>query len=37
MPVPKDEKMYQKVKESIYKKYKTHSAYRSGKQSNKNG
>lgn len=30
MTKPKDEKMYSKVKERIYKKYKTHSAYRSG-------
>ena len=30
MPKPKDEKLYYKVKEDVYKKYKTHSAYRSG-------
>lgn len=30
MPVPSDEKLYASVKKRIYKKYPTHSAYRSG-------
>ena len=29
-PVPKDEKLYAKVKSMVYKKYPKHSAYRSG-------
>ena len=30
MSVPTDKKLYEKVKAEIYKKYPTHSAYRSG-------
>ena len=30
MPEPKDQKLYQRVKKYIYKKYPKHSAYRSG-------
>lgn len=30
MPVPKDSKLYSKIKEDVYIKYPTHSAYRSG-------
>tara|TARA_R110002073_G_scaffold253016_8_gene415690 strand:- start:6799 stop:7170 length:372 start_codon:yes stop_codon:yes gene_type:complete len=30
MPVPRDEKLYNKTKRYIYKKYPKHSAYRSG-------
>ena len=30
MPEPKDKKLYEKVKEEIYKKHPKHSAYRSG-------
>ena len=30
MPTPKDKKLYEEVKEEIYKKYPKHSAYRSG-------
>ena len=30
MPVPRDEDLYAKVKVKVYKKYPTHSAYRSG-------
>ena len=30
MPEPKNKKLYEEVKEDIYKKYPKHSAYRSG-------
>jgi hypothetical protein len=30
MPTPKNKKLYDEVKEEIYKKYPKHSAYRSG-------
>ena len=30
MPTPKDKKLYEEVKEEIYKQYPKHSAYRSG-------
>ena len=30
MPLPNDEKLYNKTKQYIYKKYPKHSAYRSG-------
>ena len=30
MPEPKDQKLYQRAKKYIYKKYPKHSAYRSG-------
>ena len=30
MPTPKDKKLYEEVKEEIYKHYPKHSAYRSG-------
>ena len=30
MAIPKDKKLYEKVKKSIYQKYPKHSAYRSG-------
>ena len=30
MSTPKDQKLYEEVKEEIYKKYPKHSAYRSG-------
>ena len=30
MPEPKNKKLYEEVKEEIYKKYPKHSAYRSG-------
>ena len=30
MPVPTNKKLYEEVKEEIYKKYPNHSAYRSG-------
>lgn len=30
MSIPKDQKLYDKVKKEIYKKYPEHSAYRSG-------
>ena len=30
MPLPNDEKLYNKTKKYIYKKYPKHSAYRSG-------
>jgi hypothetical protein len=30
MPIPRDQKLYNKTKKYIYKKYPKHSAYRSG-------
>ena len=30
MAIPEDQKMYDRVKAKIYKKYPKHSAYRSG-------
>ena len=30
MPEPKNKKLYEEVKDEIYKKYPKHSAYRSG-------
>ena len=30
MPTPNDKELYEKIKKEIYKKYPTHSAYRSG-------
>ena len=30
MPEPKNKKLYEKVKDEIYKEYPKHSAYRSG-------
>lgn len=30
MSIPKDQKLYDKIKEEVYKKYPIHSAYRSG-------
>ena len=30
MPIPTNKKLYEEVKAEIYKKYPTHSAYRSG-------